>query len=110
MPVLFKTKMRMLFSCGSSQISSNIKLLDKFRAARDGNSSQMVPRSCKKRSIQTGDKWLLGTNQVLTNNEFYHKQNNTPHEVQNQIQVALTKHGRSSNKHQNVVMHNKTTW
>lgn len=42
-----------------------------------------------------------------------HKQNNNPHEVQNQIQVALTKskeHGRSSNKHQNVVMHNKTTW
>ena len=48
MPILFKTKIRMLFSCASPQISKDIKLLDKLRAARAGNCSQMVLTSCKK--------------------------------------------------------------
>lgn len=51
MPVLFRTKMRMALSCGRPPISCNIKLLDILRAARSGNCSQMVPTSCKKRSI-----------------------------------------------------------
>ena len=67
MPVSFKTKIRMLFSCASPQISKDIKLLDKLRATRAGNCSQMVLTSCKKIRTHMRSKTEIKQHLIIVN-------------------------------------------